>query len=196
MKNKLLIGVFLVFVFGFTLFDLFTPDRAFSEWENRELERLSKPTFKTVFDGSFGSHYEKYMTDQFALRDTLVKVKYLSDRALLKSEAGGVYIGDDALFVRQKEPDLEKILKNIKAMDSFAEKYPSRFILVPSATYLLQNELPPFAKVIDEKEIFDLLGVNFIGNKELKRLYMPETWEGHPLKKDYQENDERLNWND
>lgn len=48
----------------------------------------------------------------------------------------------------------------------------------------------------DEKEIYDLFGVKFIGNKELKRLYMPESWEGHPLKKDYEQNDERLNWND
>ncbi len=48
----------------------------------------------------------------------------------------------------------------------------------------------------DEKEIYDLFGIKFLGNKELKRLYMPEGWEGHPLKKDYQENDERLNWND
>ena len=50
--------------------------------------------------------------------------------------------------------------------------------------------------VADEKEIYDLFGIKFVGNKELKRLYMPETWEGHPLKKDYAENDERLNWTD
>lgn len=48
----------------------------------------------------------------------------------------------------------------------------------------------------DEKEIYDLFGVKFIGNDELKRLYMPEGWEGHPLKKDYTETDERLKWND
>jgi NADH-quinone oxidoreductase subunit C len=50
--------------------------------------------------------------------------------------------------------------------------------------------------IADEKEIYDLFGVNFIGNKELKRLYMPESWDGHPLKKDYVENDERLSWNE
>lgn len=50
--------------------------------------------------------------------------------------------------------------------------------------------------IADEKEIYDLFGVKFIGNEELKRLYMPESWEGHPLKKDYEENDERLKWND
>ncbi len=50
--------------------------------------------------------------------------------------------------------------------------------------------------VADEKEIYDLFGIKFIGNSELKRLYMPETWEGHPLKKDYVANDERLDWNE
>lgn len=50
--------------------------------------------------------------------------------------------------------------------------------------------------VADEKEIYDLFGVKFIGNEELQRLYMPENWEGHPLRKDYQADDERLNWNE
>ena len=50
--------------------------------------------------------------------------------------------------------------------------------------------------VADEKEIFDLFGIKFLGNEELKRLYLPEDWNGHPLKKDYTESDERLSWND
>ena len=63
------------------------------------------------------------------------------------------------------------------------------------------NEAESVSKIFDsacadEKEIYDLFGVNFIGNDELKRLYMPESWQGHPLKKDYVENDERLKWND
>ena len=49
--------------------------------------------------------------------------------------------------------------------------------------------------VADEKEIYDLFGINFISNNELERLYMPESWQGYPLKKDYEENDERLSWN-
>ena len=48
----------------------------------------------------------------------------------------------------------------------------------------------------DEKEIYDLFGIKFTGNNELERLYMPEDWQGHPLLKNYEENDERLNWND
>ena len=48
----------------------------------------------------------------------------------------------------------------------------------------------------DECEIFDLFGVDFLGNKKLKRILMPESWIGHPLRKSYELNDERLSWNE
>ena len=48
----------------------------------------------------------------------------------------------------------------------------------------------------DENEIYDLFGVSFIGNEDLKRLYMPENWKGFPLRKDYIQDDTRLAWND
>ena len=50
--------------------------------------------------------------------------------------------------------------------------------------------------IADENEIYDLFGIKFINNKYLKRLYMPEDWEGFPLRKDYIESDTRLAWND
>jgi len=48
----------------------------------------------------------------------------------------------------------------------------------------------------DENEIYDMFGIQFIGNEDLKRLYMPENWEGFPLRKDYIQDDTRLAWND
>ena len=50
--------------------------------------------------------------------------------------------------------------------------------------------------IADENEIYDMFGVKFIENQTLKRLYMPDSWEGFPLRKDYIQSDERLAWND
>jgi len=36
-----------------------------------------------------------------------------------------------------------------------------------------------------EMEVWDLMGVRFAGNNSLRRLFLPEDWQGHPLRKDY-----------
>lgn len=37
----------------------------------------------------------------------------------------------------------------------------------------------------NEREAYDLLGIKFEGNKDLRRIYLPDNWEGHPLRQDY-----------
>jgi NADH-quinone oxidoreductase subunit C len=56
-----------------------------------------------------------------------------------------------------------------------------------------REELPSFPSVSQvwrtaewhEREAFDLLGISFENHPDLRRVLLPDDWEGYPLRKDY-----------
>ena len=64
----------------------------------------------------------------------------------------------------------QRVRVKVRAADG--EPVPSVTGIWPAANWL-------------EREVFDLFGIPFEGHPDLRRILMPEDWQGHPQRKDY-----------
>lgn len=149
----------LLFIGAIAVLNGLTPDKAFSESENRVLER--RPSFSpgSLRSGSFAADYEQYVTDQFVWRDVWIGIKSGADRLLGKRESNGVYLGADGyLILSFQSPQEAEVEERIGAIHSFHQATPGlrKYIMLsPTAASLLQDKLPAYAPVGDERAALD-----------------------------------------
>ena len=89
-------ALFCAFIGVFLAANAITPDRTFSEMENRNLEQRPEVDLGTpeklfkdgnFFNGQFMRDFETYTTDQFVGRDTWIALKSSTERLLGKKES-------------------------------------------------------------------------------------------------------------
>ena len=147
-------ALFCAFIGVFLVANAVSPDRTFSEVENRNLEQLPAVDFGTpeklfrdgnFFNGQFMRDFETYTTDQFIGRDAWVDLKARTERALGKKENNDVYFADnDTLITRFDQPAADRVTENLNYVNKFVENVdiPVVFSLIPTQACIWADRLP------------------------------------------------------
>ena len=141
----------------------FTPDRAFSENENRYLQTTPELTADNVLSGKFMTETENYTSDQILLRDFWTGTRSALQRLEGRQDISGTYLGADGRYfakVTDDTFDWDNYQKNLTAVEAFFAANSGKVctvLMVPSPAGVLGAELPANAPYYDEDRAFGML---------------------------------------
>ncbi len=137
--------IFLGFIGLFFILNLVTPDKEFSQQENRMLQTAPKFSFEDLFEGKFTADFEDYVTDQFAFRDSWTSLKARAELLIGKDENKGIFLCEgERLIEAFDKADMDDFDFKLSSIDTLAKnsEIPVYFALVPSAAEIYCDMLP------------------------------------------------------
>jgi hypothetical protein len=166
--------MFIIFLFGINILNIMTPDKEFSEFENRMLSKMPKVNFKNILSGRFTDKFEKYVTDQFVYREFWVSIKSDIERLTLKNENKGIFFGRDGYLLEHYKKPEELLEENINSINTFSDKLPkvsTYLLLVPNSVKIYEDKLPLFAAPYDQLEVINNVKENLNGDIKFADVY-------------------------
>ena len=154
----------------------FIKDKEFSENENRYLAAKPDFSFSGLIDGEFTKEAEKYIDDQFPLRDLWTSAKVNILKAVGCRDINGVYLCEDGYLIEKwldSDFNSKQLKENISAVNLFLTSHKSEkssVIIVPTALEILSEKLPYGAPFFDQSDAFEIIEENI----DSKIFYNPE----------------------
>ena len=172
-RNYYILSItFILLIGGFSLWNLVTPIKGFSETENRFLSPFPNVSLDGILDGTFNKEFEIYTSDQFPMRDSFITLHVMVETLIGKKDINNVFIGKDGYLLEKKNTINEtQLTKNITTLDAFFQLLEKKNIakkamIVPTSSYVLKDKLPRFASIYNQDEIFSklhgTLGADFL----------------------------------
>ena len=140
MKNKILVIIFVGFIFVFSVLGIIIPDKEISNNERRKL--TSFPEFE--FSSDWISDLDKYLLDHFPFRNNFRSIKANYNYNVLKKfDNNDIYLKDNYIFKSNYPTDKKSISKFISHVENISSMFADRNIytmIIPDKNYYLQDK--------------------------------------------------------
>ena len=154
-KSKILIVIFLVFIFSISVLYIFLPKNEFSQTEKRYLTQFPETSFQTVKDGTFEQGFEKFLADQTPFRTFFVSLNSYFELIKGNNGSAGVYLGKDGWLIEKpfdRENNFDKNLRRINDFSKTVDK-PVYLLIAPTKGSIYTEYLPSNSLDYYDKEL-------------------------------------------
>ncbi|MCD9021300.1 DHHW family protein [Cohnella silvisoli] len=180
LQVKLNLILFLVFIFGFAVVNLFRPQsQEMSQLEQRDITKQPEFTVDRFFDGAYTRDFDNYFSDNFAFRTSLVQVGTgLKELKGFPDEDGASIVvqGGDNMAVSQTDKGEGSSVTDVNSSQYliFKDRAFTAFKYSAPAAEMYADALNRFRDSVDSKvRVYSLLAptsIEFIENEKYKEL--------------------------
>ena len=165
MRKTLIKITNIIICLGFALFlawmaagYLFGTRNSYSEKEKRYLAPAPKFKLSSVLSGEFAEDAESYAADHMPMRDFFVGLNAYAEKLIGMQTGKEIIEGESGrLYERPDTWNGDNVSKNVEALNAFASFLDKDvdLMLVPSAGYIMRDDMPRFCDTYRDKEYID-----------------------------------------
>jgi len=138
MKDKVIVSIFIILIYGFSLSFILTKEKSISNYERRKL--MSNLELKE----DFTSNLDTYMNDQFPLRDDLISLSEMYERYILGiKDSKNAFLVNGYIIEKNyplKEKNVNAFIEKINYINKkYLQNSNVYYAIIPDKSYFLNN---------------------------------------------------------
>ncbi len=144
-SDVIFLFILFIMIAGMGITIALTPQKSFSERENRLLQAFPKISSKSVLSGEFSRQLSSFYSDQLPLREELGYIYALSELSIGKRECNGVLVCDKSIFVQapdKSERGTEILNNNLISAKELQSRNNAVCFWTPRSSDIFYEQMP------------------------------------------------------
>lgn len=145
MKDKIIIILFLIIIYGFFLLNIVIKDNDLSIEERRHLKEFPSISMNSILNGDFMDEFEDYTLDQFPFRNMFRSIKANSEYKIFhKLDNNSIFIENNKIFKIEYPLNEKNVIRFTEKVDYIIDNYLDGmniyYAIIPDKNYYLEND--------------------------------------------------------